>query len=121
ERREDDLERRLLVLRVLVDGDAATVVLDGDARAVLVERDGDLARVAVHGLVDRVVDDLPDQMMEPRAADAPDVHARAFANRLGPLEDLARLGRLFGGRGPADGPRPTRVRPLEPGGGRWRP
>ncbi len=74
ERRQDQLERGLLVLRVLVDRDAAPVVDDRARRAVLVERHADLVGVPVHGLVDRVVDDLPEKMVEARAVHAADVH-----------------------------------------------
>ena len=41
------------------------VDLHGHGLAVLVERDGHLARVAVHRLVHGVVDDLPDEVVEP--------------------------------------------------------
>src|SRR4051812_10986282 len=101
ERRVDDLERRLLVRRVLVDRDTATVIADGDARPVLVERDSDLLRVAVHGLVDGVVDDLPDEMVKAGAANAADVHARALTDRLEPLEDLDVFCGVFGGHAAA--------------------
>ena len=83
------------MLRVLVDGDAAAVVADGDARAVLVQRDVDLVGVAVHGLVDGVVDDLPDEVVQAGRAGAADVHARALADRLEAFED----GDVFGGVG----------------------
>ena len=69
---EDDLERALLRRRMLVDRDAAAVVLDGDGRAVGVQRDPDVRGVAVHRLVDRVVENLPDEVVEPGRADAAD-------------------------------------------------
>ena len=50
--------------------------------AVLVERDVDLGRVAVHRLVDGVVDDLPDEVVQAGGADAADVHAGALADRV---------------------------------------
>jgi len=46
--------------------------------------------VAGQGLVDRVVDDLPDQVVQAALAGGPDVHARALADRLEPLEHLDR-------------------------------
>ena len=51
--------------------------------------------VAVHRLVDRVVERFPDEVMEAGAADAADVHAGALANRLEAFED----GDVFGGVG----------------------
>jgi hypothetical protein len=95
QRREDQLDRRLLVLRVHVYGDTATVVTDGDALAVLVQRDRHVGGVAVHRLVDRVVHHLPDQVMEPRAADSADVHAGPLAHGLEALEHGDVLRRVF--------------------------
>ena len=65
EHREDHLERALLRLRVLVHRDAAPVVRDGDGGAVGVKRHRDVRCVAVHRLVDGVVEDLPDEMVQP--------------------------------------------------------
>ena len=59
--------RRALVLRVLVDRDAAAVV--GDAHpAVGQQRHVDPGAVAGHRLVDRVVDDLPHEVVQARWA-----------------------------------------------------
>ena len=55
--------------------------------AVLVERDLDGLGVAVDDLVDRVVDDLPEQVVVAARVDAADVHAGALAHRLEPFED----------------------------------
>ncbi len=66
QRGEDELQRRLLVLCVAVDRDATAVVGDGGRCAVLVEHDRDAIGVAVHGLVDRVVDDLPHEVVQSR-------------------------------------------------------
>ena len=89
---EDHLERALLRLRVHIDGNAAAIVFDGDRVAVLVQGDPDVRRVAIHGLVDRVVERLPDQVMKAGAADAADVHAGAFPDRLEPFKDGDVLG-----------------------------
>jgi hypothetical protein len=51
------------------------------------EGDANARGKPVHGLVDRVVDDFPHQVMQAGAADAADVHARALADGLEPLED----------------------------------
>ena len=44
--------------------------------------------VAVDHLVDRVVDDLPEQVVVAARVDAADVHAGPLAHRLEALEDL---------------------------------
>ena len=51
-------------------------------------RDVDLVAVAGQRLVDRVVDDLVDEMVQPRRAGRADVHGRTLADRLEALEDL---------------------------------
>ncbi len=76
---------------VQVGGDAAPVVLDPD-RAVLHQGDVDGVGVARQGLVDRVVDDLPDQVVQAALAGGPDVHAGALADRLEALEHGDRAG-----------------------------
>ena len=82
---EHDLEGGATVV-LLVDRDAAAVVGDLD-RAVAVEDDLDVGGVAGRGLVDGVVDELPDQVVEPVGAGAADVHARALADGIEALED----------------------------------
>ena len=49
--------------------------------------------VAVHRLVDGVVENLPDEMVEPGRADAADIHAGALADGLQSFEN----GDVFGG------------------------
>ena len=83
---QDDLGRGALLLRVLVDRDAAAVVDDGD-RLVRVDRDRDVVAVAGERLVDGVVDDLVDQVMEAARAGRADVHARPLAHRVEAPED----------------------------------
>ena len=63
QRRQHDLGRGPAELRVRVDRDAAAVVVDGD-RVVAVDRDSDRVAEAGDGLVDRVVDDLVDQVVQ---------------------------------------------------------
>ena len=87
QRGEDQLEGRLLVLLVDVDRDAAAVVDDGRAPVVLVEVDLDGVGVPVDGLVDRVVDDLPEQVVIAVLRRVPDVHRGALTHRLEALED----------------------------------
>src|SRR4026208_561947 len=84
-----------LARRWLAGGSPAPIVLNRDGRAVRVERDGNVRRVAVHRLVDRVVEDLPDEVVQARRADAADVHPRPAPDGLEALED----GDVFGGVG----------------------
>ena len=77
--------------RVDVDRDAAAVVDDADA-AVGQQRDLDVVAVAGQRLVDRVVDDLVDQVVQAALTGRADVHAGALADRLETLEDGDRAG-----------------------------
>ena len=71
----DDLERGLPRLWLFVGGDAAAVVGDRDG-LVGVDDDVDPVADAGHGLVDGVVEDLPDEVVETAGVGRPDVHAR---------------------------------------------
>ena len=89
----DHLERGDFCLLVDIDGNAAAVVDDAHAIAGQ-ERDLDVIGEAAHGLVARVVEDLPDQMMQAVRTGRADVHARALADRLEALQDLDRVGAI---------------------------
>ena len=89
---EDQLEAALAGLLVLVDGDPAAVVADGHGVPRLVQGQRDLRSVAVHGLVDGVVEDLPHAVVQAGAVHAPDVHAGALADGLQTLEDRELVG-----------------------------
>jgi hypothetical protein len=82
-----DLGRGDALGRVHLDRDAAAVVHDGHA-AVRVDRDLDLLAVARERLVDRVVDDLVDEVMEAFGTRGPDVHGGPLAHRIEAFEDL---------------------------------
>ncbi len=97
QRREDELESALLVLRVDVDGDAAAVVRDLDLPAARKERDVEARGIAVDDLVDRVVDDLVDEVVETARVHAADVHAGALADGLEAFEDGDVAGGVGGG------------------------
>ena len=84
---EDDLDRRLLELGVLVDRDASAVVGDAD-RVVRVDDDIDVGAVAGERLVDGVVDDFVDEMVQALRARGADVHAGPLADGLEPFEYL---------------------------------
>ena len=86
--REDDLQRRLLVLLVSVDRNPSPVVRDGTGRAVFVKRDFDFGAVTGEVLVDGVVDNLPQKMMQPLAVDTSDVHRRPHPHSLEPFKDV---------------------------------
>ena len=51
------------------------------------QRHFNVRRVAVHGLVNGVVEDLPHQMVKPGGPDAADIHAGAPANGFEALEN----------------------------------
>jgi hypothetical protein len=55
----------------------------------------DAVAVAVHRLVDRVVEQLPDEVMQAGAVEPADVHAGPLANRLQPFENSDVLGRVL--------------------------
>ena len=82
----DDFQR-VLAGGVLADRDAAAVVDDGDDTVGL-DRDLDGRRLARHRFVDRVVDDLPDEVVQAADIGRADVHARALAHSLQAFEDL---------------------------------
>jgi hypothetical protein len=92
----DDLDRGPLLHRVHVDRDATAVVHDPDAA---VGQQGDVHPVGVPGqrFVDGVVHDLPHHVVQATLTGGTDVHTRALADRLEPLEDgdgTARVGVL---------------------------
>ena len=78
-------------LVVPIDRDAAAVVDDRD-RPVDVNRDVDLIAEAGERLVDRVVDDLVDEVVQPGRPGRPDVHRRPLADGLEAFEDLDLVG-----------------------------
>ena len=86
---QHDLGRRPAAL-VHVGRNAAAVVDDRD-RVVDVDGDVDLGGEPGQRFVDRVVDDLVDEMMQPGRPGRPDVHRRPLAHRLEAFEDLDAL------------------------------
>src|SRR5262249_4915088 len=81
---------------------AAAVVGDRDRVALLVQGDRDAVGVAVEVLIDGVIDDLPDEVVQPGPVRIADVHGRSAADGLEALEDgdvLAGVARRFGGSG----------------------
>ena len=92
---QHDFRGRLAAL-VQVDRDASTVVDDRD-RVVEMNADVDLIAVAGERFVDRVVDDLVDEVMQTLRPGRADVHGRALAHGLEALEDLDLVGAVIVG------------------------
>ena len=82
----DNLDARQPLSGHDVDRDASAVVGDGGG-VVGVQAHVDRVAVAFQGLVDRVVDDLPEAVHETPVVGGADVHAGALAHGLEPLED----------------------------------
>ena len=82
----DHLDARQAGARLLVGGDAATVVVDLD-RVVGVQGHLDVPRGAGQCLVHAVVDDLPQAVHEAAGVGGADVHAGPLADRLEALEN----------------------------------
>ena len=79
-------QRRLARLGVAIHRDAAPVVHNPDP-SIGEEGHIDLGAEPGHGLVDRVVDHLPDQMVEAAEDGGPDVHPGSATDRLETLQD----------------------------------
>ncbi len=82
-----DGRRRNPLFRVDAGGDAAAVVLDPDD-VPRQDIDLDPGTVPRQSLVDRVVDDLLDQMVQAGQAGRADIHTRALADRFQPFQHL---------------------------------
>jgi hypothetical protein len=83
--RQRDLGCGTAHVRVDVGGDTAAIVSYGK-RAIFVDDDIDQRAKTGHGLVDRVVDHLVDQVVQTGRAGRADVHGRALLHRLKALE-----------------------------------
>ena len=82
----DQLYAGELALRLDVDRDAAAVVADL-GRPVGVQHDFDPAAVAAQRLVHRVVEDLPQAVLQAAAVGRADVHAGTLAHRVQAFQD----------------------------------
>lgn len=75
ESREDDLEHAFFGDGMFIDGDAASVVGHGHGATLFVECDADFFGVTVHGFVDGVVEDFPEEVMETGFSGGTDIHS----------------------------------------------
>ncbi|VVB71778.1 Uncharacterised protein [uncultured archaeon] len=82
-----DLQGRPVELRMIVYGDASTVIRHGDA-AVLVERHFDLFAVATQGLIHAVVHYFIDQVVQPQGIRTADIHGRPAPDCLKAFKNL---------------------------------
>ena len=100
QRGQHQLDAGFAIFRMHVHRNTAAVVGHGHGVAVLVERDGDGVGVAVEVLIHGVIDDLPDEMVQPLGVHAADVHGRAFADGFQAFENLEGVGGgVFAGGG----------------------
>jgi hypothetical protein len=88
-----DLGRRAAA-RMLVHRNAAAVIHNGHG-VVDVQGDIDLVAEAGQRFVDRVVDDLVDEMVEPRRAGRPDEHRRPLADGFKTFENFDLVGAVL--------------------------
>ena len=95
ELREDDLNAGEPGPRFRVDGDAARPVDDLHA-AVAMEDHVDPLAVTTEGLVDGVVDDLPQAVHQTARIGGADVHPGAFPHRFEAFENLQVVGGVLG-------------------------
>ena len=91
--RMHDFERRALFRRMHIDRDAAAVILDRNS-IVAQNDDVDFGAETGERFIDRVVDDLGNEMMQAALGGVADIHAGAFANRLETFENLDGLGAI---------------------------
>ena len=103
----DQLHAGQLGLALDVDRDAPAVVPDF-GRTVRVQDHVDPGAVSAQRLIHRVVDDLPQAVLQAAAVGRPDVHARTLAHRVQALQDRQVPGGIGGVARGVDG---------QPGGG----
>ena len=89
-----DLGRRTALLLVHPDGNSAAVINDGD-RVIHMDRHLDRVAKPGKGLVNRVVNDLVNQVMQPQVTGRTDVHRGAFADRIAALKHSYRICCIF--------------------------
>ena len=93
QRGEHQLRRRLVRILRAGSGWNPAAVVDHLHAAVGQQGHVDPGGIAGHGLVDRVVDNLPDQVVQPGGPGRADVHARSLPDRVQSFQnsDVARV------------------------------
>ena len=91
---EDHLHRRQTGLVVDADRHAAAVILNRHG-IILMHRDFNMIADSGQGLVDRIVDDLIDQMMKASDTGCADIHTGTFANGFQTFQNLNLIGAIF--------------------------
>ena len=92
---EDHLDAGQTGSRFDVDGNASAVVGDLDG-PVPIEHDLDVLAVSGEGLVDRVVDDLPETVHDTARVGGPDVHTGSFPDGFQPFQHGELVGGVLG-------------------------
>ncbi len=92
-RRQNDLQRRFVVLRMFIDRDTPPVIFHR-AGPVVAQGDDDMVAIAVDRLVDGIVERFPHQMMQSVGVGPSDIHAGPNPNRLQPFEDFNMFRRI---------------------------
>ena len=87
----DDLHARDAQLRMKIHRNSAPIILDGRA-PILVQLNRDARGVSVGHLVNRIVYDLPQQVVQAAGAGRADIHARTHPDRIKPLKHLQHAG-----------------------------
>ena len=97
ERGQDRFERRDLRLFMDVDWNTATVVVD--CHDIFWQKlDGNVMGITSHRFIDRVVNDLPHEVMEAVRARRTNVHARTLTNGFEAFENVNILRVIRGAR-----------------------
>jgi hypothetical protein len=84
--RHNNFDCRLLLYRMLVNGDTAAIVIHTNG-AISEKRDFNVVAMASERLVNGVVHHLVDQVMETSLACGPDIHTGSFTNGVEALEN----------------------------------
>lgn len=80
---------------MVIHGNTSAIIGDRNGIARLVQNDMNGVGIAVQVFIDCVIDDLPDEMVQPLLVGIADVHRRPAAHRLEAFKD----GDVFGGIG----------------------
>ena len=79
--RQNHFKSRFMLFLVHIDRNTATVI-DNPDRIIFVDIYLDMSGISGKSFVDRVIDNLIHQVMQPFYTDIADIHGRAFTNGL---------------------------------------